>query len=466
MHQVTNDPALSLVHEGWNHLQSQRPLAAWSCWRRALLIDPEHAAASEALDLLKNSRELPAAATKSYSFRSPKGEPRRSRWNALIRGSDATDLTRAIGVFEALVESDPNDADAWFNLGLALAWAARNADSIRALDRFVSLAARADAESAVEAWTLAEVVRQGAGSDTLTDDLSHALRMPWRDARTDPIEWLSSFAELQSLTIADGLETAGGHAPWFFEWLDRPMPEPSNELSARSLPRVLATVIAEPDSLRFATPVPGNLTAIDRELRIRAQARRLSSEDDSGVEAMATPLPLAFQDAAVWQFRLPPSLSIDDRARLAREAIEIAFEERWVNHLCQALETSEDAGIVDSLTPLAASRAIAGDPVTLAKLTAAVRYREQLAARPSMRAMYQGYPFDRLRRRLGLALETPNLVEPADITCMPPNEIAALKPESLDDSRLEDAIHAARAVCDRPVLASFEAELTRRSKSS
>ena len=34
--------------------------------------------------------------------------------------------------------------------------------------------------------------------------------------------------------------------------------------------------------------------------------------------------------------------------------------------------------------------------------TAVVRLREQVGSRPSARALYQGYPFDRLRRRLGL----------------------------------------------------------------
>ena len=63
---------------------------------------------------------------------------------------------------------------------------------------------------------------------------------------------------------------------------------------------------------------------------------------------------------------------------------------------------------------LAASR---GDAVARAKLTAVIRLREQLGNRPSALLLYQGYPFDRLRRRLGLELVYPNAVDPEDLGC-------------------------------------------------
>ena len=52
-----------------------------------------------------------------------------------------------------------------------------------------------------------------------------------------------------------------------------------------------------------------------------------------------------------------------------------------------------------------------GDAVARAKLTAVVRLREQLGNRPSALLLYQGYPFDRLRRRLGLELVYPGAVD-------------------------------------------------------
>jgi hypothetical protein len=52
----------ALVHEGWSHLQSQRPLAAWGSWQRALAADPECTAANQGLAALESAADLPLAA--------------------------------------------------------------------------------------------------------------------------------------------------------------------------------------------------------------------------------------------------------------------------------------------------------------------------------------------------------------------------------------------------------------------
>ena len=44
-----NETSTSLVHEGWDHLRSQRPLAAWASWQRALRVEPDSTAAPQAL---------------------------------------------------------------------------------------------------------------------------------------------------------------------------------------------------------------------------------------------------------------------------------------------------------------------------------------------------------------------------------------------------------------------------------
>ena len=70
----THDASLALVHEGWNHLMSQRPLAAWGTWQRALRLDPESAAARQALETLESAPDLPLAARQVYRFRKPATE--------------------------------------------------------------------------------------------------------------------------------------------------------------------------------------------------------------------------------------------------------------------------------------------------------------------------------------------------------------------------------------------------------
>ena len=60
---------------------------------------------------------------------------------------------------------------------------------------------------------------------------------------------------------------------------------------------------------------------------------------------------------------------------------------------------------------------------------AVVCFREQLGNRPSAVRLYQGYPFDRLRRRLGLEPTDPAATDPADLTCASPWELDWLDPE-------------------------------------
>src|SRR6516164_3096606 len=97
-----SDTTLALVHEGWNHLMSQRPLAAWGTWQRALRVDPDSAAARQALETLQSAPDLPLAARKVYRFRRPGGEPQRSRWDLGLRDGPSAELNEAIGAFQRL----------------------------------------------------------------------------------------------------------------------------------------------------------------------------------------------------------------------------------------------------------------------------------------------------------------------------------------------------------------------------
>ena len=62
---TATDPTVALIHEGWNHLMSQRPLAAWGTWQRALRLDPDSAAARQALETLESAPDLPPAVRRS-----------------------------------------------------------------------------------------------------------------------------------------------------------------------------------------------------------------------------------------------------------------------------------------------------------------------------------------------------------------------------------------------------------------
>src|SRR3982750_2779530 len=103
----TPDP-LALVHQGWDHLKHQRPLAAWASWQRALRIKPGDPAATQALQILAAADELPAAARESYRFRPPKDERQRSNWNARLSGNDLDDLLNAAQAFGDIADADPS----------------------------------------------------------------------------------------------------------------------------------------------------------------------------------------------------------------------------------------------------------------------------------------------------------------------------------------------------------------------
>ena len=82
----------ALIHEGWNHLQSQRPLAAWGSWQRALRADPSSVAAQQALAALESASDLPLAARTAYRFREASDSARRAAWDDRMRGQSEHDL--------------------------------------------------------------------------------------------------------------------------------------------------------------------------------------------------------------------------------------------------------------------------------------------------------------------------------------------------------------------------------------
>ncbi len=254
-----NDEVLPLVHQGWEHLKLQRPLAAWACWQRALRIEPEHPAAQQALDVLASAAELPLAARQPYRFRTPKGDASRNAWDAAFRNRDLQDLAVAAGVFARLSEADPEDADASYNHALCLAWQGHNAEAIAALDRFVRLSAASDPDAAIGAWTLAEILRQGAGAEELADDFDHILTIPWKMDR-GALDAILPRGILRPLPSPD-VNAEGNDVPpdvHVFEWLDHALPEPSTALSREDLPEILRR--RAPDARRGAvlhTASPG-----------------------------------------------------------------------------------------------------------------------------------------------------------------------------------------------------------------
>ena len=267
----------------------------------------------------------------------------------------------------------------------------KNLEAIGCLDRVVGLEAERAFDLAVDAWTLAEVLRQGAEPKRWPTTCGSLARWPGirairrgcsrsfpkssaspRRARQGPRR--KTFPRSRCSSGSIGRSRAS---------LTRPH-------AAALPPTVLASVYISGQTLRLSSPRVENLERIEEALFPRL-------ENGAGsVRREASPLPLPFLDADVWIFRIPPGLDPDLADQLSREAVEQYFENHWIHRPRHGL---------DGRSPLAAAlEASRGDAVARAKLTAVVRLREQLGNRPSALLLYQGYPFDRLRRRLGLEL--------------------------------------------------------------
>jgi hypothetical protein len=447
------DDALALVQRGWDHLHRQQPLAAWAAWQRALLVEPGDRAATAALARLESSAALPTAATAVHRFRPPGGgEERRRRWDEALRGRDLSDLADAASAFGDLAAADPHDAAAVYNAALCHAWAGANAPAVAALAQFVAITAAADFEAAVAAWTLAEVLRHGAGAETLADDLTFLLTTPRAGEPAD----LVPPAQVRPVELPE-LDAGGEGNALAFEWLDRPMPEPGPELHAAALPHVLASVVASGAAVRYSTPLRDHIDEVEERL----VAAGVGEPD--ALRRATSVLPLSLLDAAVFTFRLPRGLDDAVAADLTREAIEGYFENAWIHEPRRGLDPASGG----YLTPLAAARKAArGDLAMRARLAGIVRLREQLADRPSVAPMYAGYPFDRLRRRLGLEPRDPATLDPNDFACMSPAELEAVAVEGLDQARLLEATRSARGLFDFPQAARFAEAVVGRDPSA
>ena len=426
--------ALALVHEGWDHLKHQRPLAAWASWQRALRVEPDQPAAREALDRLAAAPEwpapeLPASARKEYRFRTPSDPERRARWDAAFRGRDLSDLSEAASAFAALAAEDAADPDAPYNQALCLAWLGRNAEAIGWLDESVIRGASSDFDAAASAWTLAGVLRQGGGAEELADDFFYTIEVAGNIQRIrDALDHDGRLRRLPTPETPRSDFTID-------QWLDRPWPEPREALlRLDEVPRLTAIVTSTSRSVYFSTSSPQGVGDV---------VSTLSGLGLAVPPIRQTPRSLAHLHGGLPTILLPDWLGDDSRRRLRRENVEDYFENRWIHLALRGLEGA---------SPLDASR---GNIAQRARLAGTIALSEELAARPGEAERYEGYPFDRLRRRLGLTPADPEAIDPADVTNMSVDDLDRLDPGALDDHTLSDAFRSASALGDDARTARF-----------
>ena len=165
-------------------MKCNNPVAACAAMRRCLHMRPsDDEMTRNFAEVFGDQSRLPPAARREYLFRSPAGsasQERRRAWDAALKGTATGRLTDGLHAFEKLTAADPEDAQAWYNLGLCRAWLGDNRHALEALDRYVTL--ETDEVQAAAAWTLGEVLRCGHGLEELADCREYAMTFQVRDA--------------------------------------------------------------------------------------------------------------------------------------------------------------------------------------------------------------------------------------------------------------------------------------------
>ena len=274
------------------------------------------------------------------------------------------------------------------------------------------------------------------------------------EPRTTPCRLEAAFPEIRRIPTPGDPTRPGTPLPTWRSWNGSTVrSRPPRRSPARpTSPALLATIYITPGTLRLTSPRVETLEQAEEKL-----ARMLGAAVRP-LERVAAPLPLPFLDADVWTTRLPEGLDRELSHRLRARP--------WK----PTTRTNGSTGPARDSTGFrpwprrqAARR---GDTLARAKLEGVIGLREQLGSRSSAVLMYQGYPFDRLRHRLGLVLSEPDSVDPLDLSCALLPELQELIPEELDDARLAEAFKSAAGFRDDALTTRFAVELHRRKPSA
>ncbi|MFQ3594370.1 MAG: tetratricopeptide repeat protein, partial [Gemmataceae bacterium] len=173
-------------------MRCNRPVAARAAIELVHHLMPSEEEPRQALEgLFGPESRLPLAARKAYSLRTAKAN-RRVAWDTALKDLPPkfSDLAAA---YQKLVEQDPKDADAWYNLGLLRAWLGDNRSAIEALEVFIE--STEDEAAAAEAATLGEVLRCGLDMEEACDYAHHVILVRLTDPQplnTMLQEWVQS----------------------------------------------------------------------------------------------------------------------------------------------------------------------------------------------------------------------------------------------------------------------------------
>jgi tetratricopeptide (TPR) repeat protein len=416
-------------------LKLNRPVAARSAVEQAIRADPGSPELRKGLaDVFGERSRFPAAARRAYSYLGlPKDAPadRAQAWERALGRARTGKLADAARAFEQLTGEDPNNAAAWYNLGLTRAWLGENPRAVEALDRYVNL--EGDEKRAAAAWALSEVLRCGHGMQDQTDHREHSYTFPMREPQrfVNHLEQWDREGRLAGVQVRQEDGILSGFVLQRVQGL-------TAEHAAAQAPRLAAYLMIVGNMLRVWSTNRAAVDEVVRELRERVGPYL--------GEPQARITPPMFDDVLSEAMTFPRNAP-DKAAHEARlgEELERYFEGPWIHRPRLALQ---------GVPPVDAT----GHAVLRKKLRGVIEFLEQCAGLNAF-----PYDFDRLRRKLGL-LEGPAEAGggPGDIAAMGAAELAGLDSDKLSDAQLEQAYQASQKLDARELAGRFARALVGR----
>jgi tetratricopeptide (TPR) repeat protein len=429
------------------HNYQGRPLAAWASWRRALLVSPGFTPATEAIEeFIHQNRLLPQSARHGLSLKKADefalfNEEVAERWEKAAAEGQQFHIDDLIMLFDDLVSRDPANASAWYNLGLACAWAGQNQRAMEALLKYVER--EPDLSAGADAWDLAEVLRMGAGAESLSDNMLYSALYQMEN----PEEFVQRLQNSKRLMV---VATPDGHRT--LHWMDKEV-QPDGA--------AVPIIGGPPRQLAQLNLVGGALEVVATNAESLAEVRRQFDPLMEGVVRFhaadsypGTPMTLDSEPFLVFD---DPKLPEEERQQRTLQEVRRYFEEVWLHRPLKAL---------DQVAPIDAAQSAK----LKSRLEGVIRFRER-----NFEVRGLSYNFDRLRNKLGLPIRGAGLEEETDktrpsgdvdLSAYSAAQLAALEPAKLSDDELVVAYRTAVQV-DAPAVANqFADQLTRRDSAA
>jgi tetratricopeptide (TPR) repeat protein len=410
-------------------LKLNRPVAARAALEMAAKQEPTNPDYRKGMEEVFGAEsKLPVVARKEYAYEKMSAD------TSALQAAATGKLSDAVKVFEQLTSERPDDAAAWYNLGLSRAWFGDNAAALTALDRSVQL--DSDEEHAAQTWALAEVLRCGHGLEEQADYVEHTAMFPMRNPEAF-IRILHEFESERRLIGVQVRQEDGIVTAVLVEKVTALTPE----LAARQLPRLGAYMMVMGDMVRLWNCNKETFEAALTEVKQRAGA------------ALGEPYlrdgPAHFADVLAEGLAFPTQATDEaEGKKLMQGYLERYMEEKWIHKPLRAL---------GQIPPIDA----AGHTVLRRKLRGVIQFLEDCAA-----TIGSAYDFNRLRRKLGLTAAGPDAAPAmADIGSMSAAELAGLSLDSLSELQLEQAFQGALKLDAKELAGKFATTLVSRPPS-